>query len=1007
MSSMNQGYLNSIGLQPVSAVTSTLSGGDEKEFPSSSASPSAPSKPAKKKTGAKGPGSGEFETGEEVRNAYIEFFKGKQHDFVQSSPVVPHNDPTLLFINAGMNQFKPIFVGQIDPTHPFAKLKRAANSQKCIRAGGKHNDLEDVGKDVYHHTFFEMLGNWSFGDYFKEESIAWAWEILTEVFHLDPNRLYASYYGGDPKQPTVPADEEAKKIWQKYLPDSRILPFDMKDNFWEMGDTGPCGPCSEIHYDRIGGRDAAHLVNADDPDVLEIWNLVFMQFERKEGGSLIELPAKSVDTGMGLERITSVLLDKRSNYDTDLFGKIFVAIKEKTGTDKNYGGKVGDDDKDHVDMAYRVIADHIRTLTIALTDGATPSNEGRGYVLRRVLRRAVRYGREILNAPPGFFHQLVDSVLDTLGDAFPTLRQNPEDVKAIIAEEEAQFGRTLDRGIKQFKNFAKKGKISGEDAFQLFTTFGFPIDLTELMAEEHKVEVDMPGFEQKMEEFRQKSKVKSSSRSTKDMELKANQTDKLINAMSLQPTDDALKYDWNTEGEGGEHDATIQAIYNGEEFVDTCNSGSDVVGLVLDRTPLYAEQGGQTFDKATIQKGSVEFAVDTCQKYAGYCLHVGQVDGKGDLKVGDKVTIKVDYARRALVAKNHTATHILNYALRQVLGEKVDQKGSLVTEDKLRFDFSHNKPVEDSELRKIEEICNQQIQKACVVHYRDVALKKAQEITGLRAVFGETYPDPVRVVSVGPKIDDLLADKKTPWGSLSSIEFCGGTHVANSKEIYKFVLLKEEGTAKGIRRIIAVTGPQAAVEATLKAKSLSSDLEGFRGTPPGADLDKYIGELRTKVTQDAEVSLLIKTDILKELESLKKGSLKVGKEQTKLFEKAAAAEGERLGKEALAASGNTFVGVVHAGACCDDGKILTPAIEAAAKHCPDKAIMLFSNDGGKLALLAVSPKPLQGTISAKAWSTKVLDAIGGKGGGKDDKAQGQVPDGSKLDTALEAAKSFP
>lgn len=996
----NHGYLSSIGLQPVTNVTSILTSPEEKEFGKNGSSA------AKPKTGGKGPGSGEFTTAQEVRDTFVNFFKSKQHDFIASSPVVPHNDPTLLFINAGMNQFKPIFVGQVDPSHPFAKLKRAANSQKCIRAGGKHNDLEDVGKDVYHHTFFEMLGNWSFGNYFKEEAITWAWELLTEVYHLDPSRLYATYYGGDPKQPSVPSDEEAKKIWLRYLPAERILPFNMKDNFWEMGDTGPCGPCSEIHYDRIGGRDAASLVNMDDPDVLEIWNLVFMQFERKEGGSLIELPAKSVDTGMGLERVTSVLLDVRSNYDTDLFMHIFKAIKEKTATSKNYTGKVGEEDKDHVDMAYRVIADHIRTLTIALTDGATPSNEGRGYVLRRILRRAVRFGREILDAPPGFFHQLVDSVLETLGDAFPTLRQNPEDVRAIIREEEAQFGRTLDRGIKQFKTFAKKGSITGEDAFLLFTTYGFPVDLTQLMGEELKVEVDMPGFEKKMEQFRDESRKRKTARTTKDMELKANETDKLIKGMSLKPTDDILKYDWNTEGDGSEHKAKIQAIYNGEDFVKTCNSGSDVVGLVLDRTPLYAEQGGQTFDKASITCGSVEFSVDNTQKYAGYVLHVGQVESKGDLKVGNEVSVKVDYTRRSLVAKNHTATHILNFALRQILGEKVDQKGSLVTEDKLRFDFSHNKPVEPEELKKIEEICNQMVQKACVVHYRDVALDTAKAISGLRAVFGETYPDPVRVVSVGPKIDDLLTDKKTPWGLQNSVEFCGGTHVANSKEIYKFVLLQEEGIAKGIRRIVAVTGPQAAVEATLKAKSLSSDLDGFKGMSPGAELDKCIGDLRRRVTEDKEVSLLMKSDIMTELETLAKGSLKAGKAETKKFEGKAKEDGEKLGKEAAAASGETFVGVVQAGAGCDDAKVLTPAMEAAIKQCPSKAIMLMSNMGGKLAILAVVPKALAGKLSAKIWSGKVLDAIGGKGGGKDDRAQGQG-DASKLDQALSTAKSYP
>jgi len=485
-------YLESIGVEPVTSLAKTLKTPEESEFPSTASSQPTPSAGSK---------SGKW-TGPEVRQTFIDFFAKKcGHTFVQSSPVVPHNDPTLLFINAGMNQFKPIFVGQIDPSHPFAKLKRAVNSQKCIRAGGKHNDLEDVGKDVYHHTFFEMLGNWSFGDYFKKEAIAWAWELLTEVYKIDPTRLYATYYGGDPKQPNVPADDEAKEIWKKYLPESRILPFNMKDNFWEMGDTGPCGPCTEIHYDRIGGRDAAHLVNMDDPDVLEIWNNVFMQFNREVDGSLTDLPAKSVDTGMGFERVASVLMDKRSNYDTDVFAGIFAAIQEKTGA-RPYSGKVGEDDKDFVDMAYRVIADHIRTLTIALTDGAVPSNDGRGYVLRRILRRAVRFGRDILKAKPGFFHTLVDCVIESLGDAFPSLRKNVDDVKAIIKEEEEQFGRTLDKGIREFASRAKKGQITGEDAFLLFTSYGFPIDLTQLMGEEAKVTVDMDGFNAKMIQFK-------------------------------------------------------------------------------------------------------------------------------------------------------------------------------------------------------------------------------------------------------------------------------------------------------------------------------------------------------------------------------------------------------------------------------------------------------------------------------------------------------------------------
>jgi len=430
-----------------------------------------------------------------VRQTFLEFFEDRGHTLVPSAPVVPHDDPTLLFTNAGMNQFKPIFLGQVDPSSPLAGLTRACDTQKCIRAGGKHNDLEDVGKDTYHHTFFEMLGNWSFGDYFKAEAIEWAWELLTKVYGLPEENLYATYFGGDESQGLEP-DHEARELWLRHLPEKRVLPGNMKDNFWEMGETGPSGPCSEIHFDRVGGRDARAFVNQDDPNVIEVWNLVFIQYDRQADRSLRPLPARHVDTGMGLERLVSILQGKPSNYDTDLFVPLFAAIERQTGDAIGYHGKLGKADPDGHDMAYRVIADHLRTLTFAITDGAIPSNEGRGYVLRRILRRAVRYGRQKLGAQNGFLSRLVPTLVEHMGEAFPELHKDPKRVAAIIREEEESFGKTLDRGIGLFEDIASQSSkvISGADAFKLYDTFGFPLDLTQLMAQERGLSVDVEGF---------------------------------------------------------------------------------------------------------------------------------------------------------------------------------------------------------------------------------------------------------------------------------------------------------------------------------------------------------------------------------------------------------------------------------------------------------------------------------------------------------------------------------
>ncbi|GJP49906.1 hypothetical protein CLOM_g9062, partial [Closterium sp. NIES-68] len=479
-----------------------------------------------------------------VRDTFLQFFKDRAHSHVPSSLVVPLDDPTLLFANAGMNQFKPIFLGTVDPRSPLASLKRAVNSQKCIRAGGKHNDLDDVGKDTYHHTFFEMLGNWSFGDYFKQEAITWAWELLTQVYKLPEDRLYATYFGGDEKLGLEP-DLEARDIWLTVLPASRVLPYGCKDNFWEMGDTGPCGPCTEIHFDRLGGRDAAALVNADDPTCIEIWNNVFIQFNREADGTLKTLPAKHVDTGMGFERLTSILQNKLSNYDTDVFMPIFEAIQKVTGA-APYEGKLGKEDTGNKDMAYRVVADHIRTLSFAIADGARPGSEGRDYVLRRILRRAVRYGRDVLGAQEGFFSTLVPVFADLMGDTFPELRKNGERIKEIIGEEEVAFGRTLQKGLQRFEKSAsevKDGKLSGQDAFVLWDTFGFPVDLTQLMAEEKGLSVDMAAFEQAMTDAREMSRGARSKGGAGALVMEAEATAEL-QKRGIAPTDDSAKYVW-------------------------------------------------------------------------------------------------------------------------------------------------------------------------------------------------------------------------------------------------------------------------------------------------------------------------------------------------------------------------------------------------------------------------------------------------------------------------------
>ncbi|XP_065865616.1 alanine--tRNA ligase isoform X1 [Euphorbia lathyris] len=933
-----------------------------------------------------------------VRDTFISYFEHKDHVNWKSSPVVPVNDPTLLFANAGMNQYKPIFLGTADPNTALSKLTRACNTQKCIRAGGKHNDLDDVGKDTYHHTFFEMLGNWSFGDYFKKEAIGWAWDLLTKVYKLPADRIYATYFGGDEKA-GLASDTEARDIWLQFLPPARVLPFGCKDNFWEMGDTGPCGPCTEIHYDRIGNRDAAHLVNNDDPTCIEIWNLVFIQFNREIDGSLKPLPAKHVDTGMGFERLTSILQNKMSNYDTDVFLPIFDAIQKATGA-RPYSGKVGADDVDTVDMAYRVVADHIRTLSFAIADGSCPGNEGREYVLRRILRRAVRYGNEVLKAQEGFFNGLVNIVVKVMGDVFPELKQNEDRIKDIIAEEEASFGKTLLKGIEKFKKAAQEVQgnfLSGQDAFVLWDTYGFPLDLTQLMAEERGLHVDVEGFNKAMDEARERSRNAQNKQAGGDIVMDADATSAL-HKKDVSSTDDSFKFIWFQE-----HETVVKAIYDGSKFLESSTTG-DEVGIVLESTSFYAEQGGQIFDIGSLKGSFGTFQVTNVQVFGGFVLHIGSLTGgTGKFFAGDKVVCKVDYDRRKLIAPNHTCTHMLNFALREVLGNHVDQKGSIVLPEKLRYDFSHGKPVDPDHLRKIESIVNNQIKAELEVYAKEVTLSEAKRINGLRAVFGEVYPDPVRVVAIGEKVEELLADPENKdWLSISA-ELCGGTHISNTREAKAFALLSEEGIAKGVRRITAVT-----TDVAFKAMELASELEQEvdEASKIEGSLEKKVASLKSRV-DSAPIPAAKKADIRAKISLLQN---QVRKAQKKIAE-------ENMQKAVKVATEVAEVAVSEGKQYCitrvDVGLDAAAVREAVLKVLEKKGLsaMVFSMDEitNKVVVCAGVPEKSNKIkeLEVSEWLTAALEPLNGRcGKGKGGLATGQGTEGAHVDKAMELSATF-
>ena len=894
-------------------------------------------------------------TAKQIRAGFIEFFKGKGHEFVPSSPIVPIGDDTLLFANAGMNQFKDIFLGLTPPPYP-----RAANSQKCLRVSGKHNDLEEVGKDTYHHTFFEMLGNWSFDDYFKAEAIQWAWELLTEVWGIDPDRLWATVFGGS-QTDGLPRDTEAAELWTKVtpIPPDRVVDFGRKDNFWEMGEAGPCGPCSEIHIDlgpdRCDMKDVpGHKcgINAGCARYIELWNLVFIQYNRRADGKLIPLSAKYVDTGAGLERVVAVLQGKSSNYDTDLFMPIIDATAEITG--HKYTSRLGN----KTDNAFRVIADHIRALTFAITDGAAPSNEGRGYVIRRILRRASRFGRELGMHEP-FLCKLVPVLVDYLGEAFPEIRTRADYVSTVIESEEASFGRTLDRGLEIFTDAAdraaknEEATISGEDAFQLYDTFGFPLDLTQLMAQERGLKVDTEKFNELMDAQRKRARAAQKSDS-----MMAVLTD-----TELPATEDVHKYHTDS------CESKILGWIDNGGFNDEGQIPAGAqVGLVLDKTCFYAEAGGQVGDCGIIQAKNAQFVVEATARIANCVVHRGKL-AQGSLVVGQSVEAVVSKDRNS-IKKNHTATHLLQWALQETLGHSVAQQGSYVCPDYLRFDFTYPKAPTAEQLKQVERLVREKIIADLPVTWVVMPRDKAEKL-GAMALFGEKYGSEVRVVCLGAASESRIDEA-------FSREFCGGTHVERLGSIGGFKVVKEESISAGVRRITALTGT-ALSEYLEKASDIVDELSAVLKVPSEGLVDRV-----AKLLQDNK-------KIAKELKAAARGAGSDAMvEAKKLLDNC-----EKAGETHIITGELSTTSIEQA----------REAIDMLKKKAKSAAIILAITEAEEKATLlaGVTEDLIKKGLKAGDIVKEIAPIIDGGGGGKPQMAQagGKRPD--KIPDALTKA----
>lgn len=869
-------------------------------------------------------------TSTEIRQAFLDFFRSKGHQIVPSAPIVVKNDPTLMFTNAGMNQFKDYFLGNRQAPNP-----RVADTQKCLRVSGKHNDLEEVGVDTYHHTMFEMLGNWSFGDYFKAEAIAWSWELLTEVYGIPKDRLYVTIFEGDPQE-GLPRDEEALAEWKKWISPDRILLGNKKDNFWEMGDTGPCGPCTEIHVDcrteeERKKQDGKTLVNNDHPQVIEIWNNVFIQFNRQKDGSLVPLPAKHVDTGMGFERLVRVLQNKQSNYDTDVFTPTIAKVEAISGKKYDYS-----DSREAI--AFRVIADHIRAISFTIADGQLPSNTGAGYVIRRILRRAVRYYYSYLDYRQPLLHQLLPLIAEQFAGIFPELKSQESFVAKVIREEEDSFLRTLEKGLRRIEDITdaagKTGTIRGEDAFELYDTYGFPIDLTRLIAAERSLKVDEQGFMTQMQQQKDRSRA----------------------ATSIDTEDWVTVHEAEKARFVGYDDLLVETQVTRYRKVKT--KGKEQYQLLLETTPFYAESGGQVGDTGVLDFGGEKISVIDTKKENDLIIHFTQ-SLPADISL--PVTASVDWESRLKTTYNHTATHLLHAALRQVLGTHVQQKGSLVSADILRFDFSHFQKVSEEELRHIEILVNEKIRENLPVVIREMPKEEALNL-GAMALFGEKYGDSVRVVIIDPEY---------------SIELCGGTHVGHTGMIGLFTISSEAAVAAGVRRIEALTGPSAI---------------------------QYVGE---KLSQFKNLTELLKAkEPLKAIEKLLDDKAKLEKKiESMRARQLVAIRNELLQKDEII-NQVSFIGQIIE---VDEADSLKKICGDLRNNLHDHLVVLASNIGGKpfVAIgMSETVSKAKNLDAGKIIKEVVAPLIKGGGGGQQQLATAGGQDASNLPKVIDAVKAL-